>query len=780
MAQCTDLFFSEIMEGSSNNKAIEIYNPTSTGIDLSGYTVVMNYNSSDVNVFTGSGILSPGEVYVIAADAASGPVQAEADTLLAFPSAVHHTGDDMIALINDATGDTIDKFGLFGVDPGTGWTINGVADAGAENTLVRNATVQDGANDWATQQNTWSIEGQDDFTFLGSHTMTPCGSAIDTTVRFQPAAATVSEGVGTVDMDLVLNVSTNVGTYSVDVVLRSGSATDLDGYSTQTVTFNTSTSEAVTVTVTDDAMMEGTETFEFALRNPSSGFFVGADSVFTLTVTDNDLPVSAIGDINGLAPNGQADTLGSVVRVQGVVNAPNRGFNSTEFTIQENATGDGIGVFYPSSSPISYVPQVGDLIDVIGTVGENAGVTQLEFISQIDVLSSGNAVDTIVKTTVEELNESHLIRIDDLTLVDPAQWTAAGGSGFTAQALNASGDTIDVRIDRDYADLYNSNPPCDTFDVVGVSSQFDLSFPLFDDYQIIPRSLSDVIGDFSCTTPISAITPVDANGVATADGQLVRTTGQVISVNYRPGGLEFYINDGTDGVGVFAPASASDFGYTVTEGDEVTVEGEVDQFNGQTQLGFLDTLIVESTGNPLIVPTPVSSLDETTESELVVVSNLTLTNPSQWSSGPGFFEATASDGTNTIEIKVDADIALYNEPAPSGCFDIIGVGIQFDNTSPFLDGYQLQPRYITDVSVCGSVQRLSDVGVVMHPVPASTMLRLDGVEDFDAIEVVDATGRVVLRRAAASTIDVAHLDAGVYHLRLTGDAGTAASPFIKR
>ena len=35
-AQCT-IFFSEYAEGSSNNKYLEIYNPTNAVVDLSGY-----------------------------------------------------------------------------------------------------------------------------------------------------------------------------------------------------------------------------------------------------------------------------------------------------------------------------------------------------------------------------------------------------------------------------------------------------------------------------------------------------------------------------------------------------------------------------------------------------------------------------------------------------------------------------------------------------------------------------------------------------------------------
>ena len=43
-ALADDLFISEYIEGSSNNKAIEIYNPTDTAIDLTGYRLEIYSN----------------------------------------------------------------------------------------------------------------------------------------------------------------------------------------------------------------------------------------------------------------------------------------------------------------------------------------------------------------------------------------------------------------------------------------------------------------------------------------------------------------------------------------------------------------------------------------------------------------------------------------------------------------------------------------------------------------------------------------------------------------
>ncbi len=49
MAQdCSELFFSEYLEGSANNKTLEIYNPTDSPIDLSNYQIKRYSNGSPI------------------------------------------------------------------------------------------------------------------------------------------------------------------------------------------------------------------------------------------------------------------------------------------------------------------------------------------------------------------------------------------------------------------------------------------------------------------------------------------------------------------------------------------------------------------------------------------------------------------------------------------------------------------------------------------------------------------------------------------------------------
>jgi len=172
-----ELFISEYIEGSSSNKAVEIYNPTGADVDLTGYTVVGTNNGTlwgdgGDRVFELTGILAAGDVYVIAADAANADIMAVADTLLAYESPVHHNGDDGIALMKN--GVFIDFVGVDGVDPGAGWAVAGVADATMDHTLIRKASVTMG-DYWANSAGTdadnsqWIVMDIDFTSSLGSH-----------------------------------------------------------------------------------------------------------------------------------------------------------------------------------------------------------------------------------------------------------------------------------------------------------------------------------------------------------------------------------------------------------------------------------------------------------------------------------------------------------------------------------------------------------------------------------------------------------------------------------
>lgn len=167
----TELFFSEYIEGSSNNKAIEIYNPTGAVVDLSAYTVKLYANgaSTATNTLALTGNLAAGGTLVLvnASAAAAFKVAGSVESTVTF-----FNGDDATTL--EKSGAVIDRIGQLGTDPGTEWTAGGVTTLNA--TLRRKAAIMNGdsnassAFDPSVQWDSFPIDTSGG---LGSHTVTP-------------------------------------------------------------------------------------------------------------------------------------------------------------------------------------------------------------------------------------------------------------------------------------------------------------------------------------------------------------------------------------------------------------------------------------------------------------------------------------------------------------------------------------------------------------------------------------------------------------------------------
>lgn len=141
---CNELFISEYCEGSGNNKAIEIYNPTPDPIDLAPY-VIERWSNGDN--FAGDELDLQGSIpgygtWVIVngqtedVDLGGGNISPACDPIMQdladqldnpYPAPTYMNGNDAIILVKN--GDTpVDIFGQPAEDPGIAWTDN--ADAG--------------------------------------------------------------------------------------------------------------------------------------------------------------------------------------------------------------------------------------------------------------------------------------------------------------------------------------------------------------------------------------------------------------------------------------------------------------------------------------------------------------------------------------------------------------------------------------------------------------------------------------------------------------------------
>jgi hypothetical protein len=104
-AATSELFFSEYIEGSSNNKALEIYNETGAAIDLgaNSYNVYMSFNGGTATLTINlAGTVADGDVFVLAHSSADAAILAVADQT---NGAGWYNGDDAVLFAQRDCGD---------------------------------------------------------------------------------------------------------------------------------------------------------------------------------------------------------------------------------------------------------------------------------------------------------------------------------------------------------------------------------------------------------------------------------------------------------------------------------------------------------------------------------------------------------------------------------------------------------------------------------------------------------------------------------------------------
>lgn len=181
------LYFSEYLEGSSNNKAIEVRNPSPRPFDTSAnacYILRFNNGSSipsaalalgtNLPPYSGAGgttfltsnpVIAPGDVFTVGNPSAVAEITAVSDAL---DSITFFNGDDAMAL--ECGGAILDIIGIVGQDPGVNWPVG--TGATSEFTLVRRCRIR-GELNWASSTTQWDVYPQNTTTFLGSGSCAP-------------------------------------------------------------------------------------------------------------------------------------------------------------------------------------------------------------------------------------------------------------------------------------------------------------------------------------------------------------------------------------------------------------------------------------------------------------------------------------------------------------------------------------------------------------------------------------------------------------------------------
>lgn len=291
---------------------------------------------------------------------------------------------------------------------------------------------------------------------------------------------------------------------------------------------------------------------------------------------------------------------------------------------------------------------------------------------------------------------------------------------------------------------------------------------------------------------IQQVTAENAAGEADSLGVDCELQGTVYGVNLRPvnnnlPALLFTLIDNA-GNGIAVSSLNGNLGYSVKEKDRITVRGTIGQFQGLTEIQP-DNIVKNSENNPLLSPQPVTSLDESTESKLVKITNLHFVDPAEWTTGvgtSGFNVRAVSDANplDTILIRIDRDVETYNAPVPSQPFDLTGIGGQFDSSLPYTTGYQVLPRYNSDISTLSAAKEVDfSAQVQVTPNPVSDRLLIHTEMPFDRIYIYSVAGvllETLKNPSLYEQIQVSQLPGGAYFIQFEKDGAVWTTRFLKQ
>ncbi len=484
-----------------------------------------------------------------------------------------------------------------------------------------------------------------------------------------------------------------------------------------------------------------------------------------------------IDSLKNTDDEGVSTSLGLKPYVSGYVHGINYNPAGLNFTVL-NQNGEGIWI-YSGNKNFGYTFNEGDYINIWGKINQYKGLTQINPDSM--TVNANNAIlSPIVSTVLDETTEGDLIKIENVHILDYSKWTNQG-SGFNIEVSNGV-DTFTVRIDKD-SEIYGKPHPFGTFSITGIGGQYDSSKPYTSGYQLLPRYISDIdpyLNDIYPFKNIGEVTEVNDDGVGLSIGELCELRGTVYGINYSPGDLLFVIIDNNkDGIAVFN--DSGNLGYEVEQGDLVSVKGTISQFNGMLQIRP-DSVGLISKDNELIDAEEVTELNENTEAQLIQIKNLSIKDPTEWKGDGSSFNVIVTNGTDEFTMRIDNNVDLATSAAPDYKFNLTGLGWQYDVSEPYLEGYQILPRYSSDIEeITPTIEINNNLKVKIYPNPSSDFIHIStDSRILSDISIYNIEGQKVLESTTPEKIDISSLSAGVYSIKIITDKGLISKTFVRK
>jgi len=257
---------------------------------------------------------------------------------------------------------------------------------------------------------------------------------------------------------------------------------------------------------------------------------------------------------------------------------------------------------------------------------------------------------------------------------------------------------LTLRVDR-HSDVDDGTAPEGLFHLKGIIGQYDYSEPQDEGYQIIPRYMTDLE-----TPDPNIISVFEARN--SEEGAIVTTQGFITTPVWGSNRIDYGLQDATGGIALFLNGETMD----LQMGDFITVTGAIEQYNGKAEVvpSTVDDILVVSQGNPLPAVQELTIAEflaspELYESELLKFSTATIIDGT-WPSSGNDANITITDVSEAeVTMRVDKDTDVDEGLEPQGTFELTGISGQYDSSDPFDSGYQILPRFYSDIIVLGDI-----------------------------------------------------------------------------
>ena len=737
------LIFSEYIEGSSNNKALEIFNPTDAAVDLVNYRIAGTHNGSDwknYHEFPADASIEAGDNWVIITDQVRDDLflASAADEVLAYSSdsPVHFNGNDARAIvyINPGVDTTfLDLIGVAGEDKK--WDVAGISEATAEHTLIRKNEIVAGNIDWTASAGTdstdseWIVFEQNFFdslqvrNYVKVASITLSGEGDLTVITDDKGNLQILAEVLPVDVTDTL-IAWSVSDKTISAITQDGLVSAInDGVVT------------ITATALDGSGVAGTIDITNSNQTP--------------VVPVSSITVSGAGGATSITENGGS------LQMEAAVLPADASDSKYTWSVSDTdiATINGSGLL--SAVNMGTVTVIATADDGFGGMG-SLDVTISNQYTEIADLSALKALDPSNKSSVYKIMGEVLVTYTQSYRHKKYVQDAAGGveidddPGVISSEYNVGdGMTGLMGTIQEYNGVLQLHPVSDP----GAASSTG--------NEIVPIVLTttQLIADHdlyeSRVVMLESVNYIDADGSATFEnGENYDLRDAVDTLACR---VNFY---DTDLTGMVIPDSAH-------------VAGIVLEYKGTVQLSPRSASDVEE----LILYIP--SSDASISDLLVDGNSIDGFTPAQLT-----YYVELPDGTTDVPpltAVTNDDNALVSVTDASNL-----TGTEAERTSTVLISAEDEvttKTYDVVFSLAVGIADQDGASFGIYPVPANDFLQVRSAESLREMRIISITGSTIRVKELAgeknTQLDISDLESGVYFLKVSGDTNSKILRFVK-